>query len=381
MPTGRSHVQLNYTASQHVSDVIASLGRTEDIKFSPSDQRLAIAGFAKNTIAVFDICIAASEPKIHLTGVREIYSTHLNEPHGLDFLEEEFIVVANRGGGASIFKLPSSEGLHKLEPIEVIPAGDLGLLQAPGSVSISKKEQKVYEALICNNYGHNVTRHTIDFTQGCTVKSNEVFLERWLDIPDGVCVSKDRQWIAISNHRTQSVFLYNYSSALNMLSDPDGILRCTYYPHGLCFTSDSRCIIVADAGAPYVHLYAKEDSSWRGLHNPHRSFRVMNDEDFLRGRQNTQEGGPKGIDLHKAMNIFAITCEYQPLLFFDLATILRNTDCRTQKKLEVKYELDLQHKLSRAAQAEAQVALLNASRFWRITAPLRKALSHAIPTR
>ena len=53
-------MQINYTAPQHVCDVIAALGRTEDVKFSPSNRRLAIAGFIENKIGVFDICIAAS---------------------------------------------------------------------------------------------------------------------------------------------------------------------------------------------------------------------------------------------------------------------------------------------------------------------------------
>jgi hypothetical protein len=63
-------------------------------------RRLAVAGFGENKIAVFDVSIAASTPakNIALTGVAEISSSHLNQPHGVDFIDDETIVVANRYG-------------------------------------------------------------------------------------------------------------------------------------------------------------------------------------------------------------------------------------------------------------------------------------------
>ena len=299
---------------------------TEDIRFSPSNRRLAIAGFSKNKITVFDIFIDLSPDgtRITLTDVAAISSNHLRMPHGIDFVDEETIIVANRTADATILKLPSRElggNCYELAPLEVIRSGDV--LQTPGSVSVTRKDDNLYEALICNNYRHNVTRHFLDFSTGCSINSNEVFSNRSLEIPDGICISNDQHWIAVSNHMTHNVFLYEYNSSLNAFSDPDGILRCVYYPHGLRFTSDGRFILVADAAAPYVHIYAKNGSSWRGVHNPIRSLRVMSDQDFLRGRHNPQEGGPKGIDVDNAMNILAITCGNQPLAFFDLKAIIQ----------------------------------------------------------
>src|SRR3974390_952888 len=52
--------QIDYEAPQYVRDQIAALGRTEDIKFSLNNKRLAVAGFVRNTIAVFEISIVAS---------------------------------------------------------------------------------------------------------------------------------------------------------------------------------------------------------------------------------------------------------------------------------------------------------------------------------
>jgi hypothetical protein len=205
--------------------------------------------------------------------------------------------------------------------------------------------------------------------------------------PDGVSVSEP--WIAISNHNTHSVLLYENTGSLNEYSEPNGILRYAHYPHGLQFTSDGRFILVADAGAPYVHIYMKDGSGWRGVRSPFKSLRVLNDEDFFRGRTTVHQGGPKGIDIDNSMSTFVTTCEVLPLAFFDLAGVLewiflmqRNgshsspgfgetlnesyeTHCQGQRALEIKYELERQDQSNQA------VALLMNSRSWRITAPLR----------
>src|SRR5437879_3869809 len=105
-------MQIDYRASQPATDVIAAMGRAEDLKFSPSNKLLAIAGYAKNKIVVFNIDIdVADGTKITLTNAFELYSEQLKEPHGLDFLDEEIIIVTNRSGDAIFLKLPTDEKL------------------------------------------------------------------------------------------------------------------------------------------------------------------------------------------------------------------------------------------------------------------------------
>jgi hypothetical protein len=91
-------LEIDYSAPQHVRDIIGSLGRTEDLKFSPSNQLLAIAGYTKNKIAVFNIDVDKLNDgrRIMLTDAFELYSDQLNEPHGLDFLDEETVIVTNQ---------------------------------------------------------------------------------------------------------------------------------------------------------------------------------------------------------------------------------------------------------------------------------------------
>ncbi len=322
----RNHItpQIHYVAPQHVRDRVASLGRTEDIRFSPSSRRLAVAELVRNKIVVFEISVAASQDSknIALTGVAEILSPYLHSPHGIDFIDDEKILVANRDGEACIFELPlGAMGSNELAPLAIIRSEHVS---TPGSVAVIRKEHGLYEALICNNYVNSVTRHLLDLGAGSSIKNGEVLLKKWLDVPDSICVSEDMHWIAISNHNTHAVLLYKNDPSLNESSDPIGILRHINYPHGLRFTSDSRFIIVADAGSPYVNIYERDGSSWRGVRNPTLAFRILGDEDFLRGH-NSREGGAKGLDINSAANVLVTTCESQPLAFFDLAPILNDT--------------------------------------------------------
>jgi Lactonase, 7-bladed beta-propeller len=322
--------QIDYVAPKHVRDAVASLGRTEDVKFSPSNRRLAVAGFLKDKITVFDVSIAMSQSSksITLTGVAEISSTYLKQPHGVDFIDDEKILVANRLGQACIFELPlGATGSYELEPLAVIRSDDIS---TPGSVAVIRNGRGSYEALICNNYVDRVTRHRLDLGAAYSTK-NKVILSKWLDVPDSICVSKDAQWIAVSNHNNHAIFLYENNPSLNASSSPDGILRSNY-PHGVRFTSDGRFIFGATAGSPYVNIYEKGDATWRGVRSPLMSFRVLNNEDFLRGQDGRRgDGGTKGIDINNATNVLVTTSEIQPLAFFDLAVILEGA-CSLQRK-------------------------------------------------
>jgi len=388
-------MRINYTAPQHVREVIAALGRTEDIKFSPGNGRLALASYSKNKAAVFDIdiCDSSNGIQIDITGVAEIHSKHFSNPHGLDFIDDETFIVSNRTGDVLIFKLSAGKlanNRYELEPLGVI-GSDHGL-NAPGSLSVAHKDRNVYDVLICNNDGNSITRHLLNSATNCSVTHDEVLLKKWLDIPDGICVSTNRRWIAVSNHKMHSVLVYENSPALNEDSDPDCILRQVFFPHGLRFTADDHYLVVADAGAPYVHIYRREGPSWRGVRNPLASYRVMSEEVFLRGRYNPMEGGPKGVDINNAANVLVTTNECQNLAFFDFAKILETASSQgvcgfgSQLLIEqehgdpdafaLEYELHVQREAYERRNAkDAQIARLTNSSSWRLTAPLRSLIS------
>jgi len=331
--------EVDYDAPQQVRDAVASLGRTEDAKFSPSNRRLAVAGFGDSKIVVFGVSITVSGPSksIALTDVAEISSPHIDHPHGVDFIDDETIVVANRYGRPCVFRLPSgATGRHELEPLVVVDSEDIS---SPGSVAVIRNELGPSDALICNNYVHTVTKHRLDLNEARSIK-NETLLGKWLNIPDSICVSKDRQWIAVSNHNSHAIFLYENNPTLGASRRPDGILR-SYFPHGVRFTSDDRYIFGVSAGSPYVNVYETGAAGWRGVRRPLLSFRVLNPEDFTRGQDGRRaDGGAKGIDIHNATNVLVTTCEIRPLAFFDLTPVLNAAN-------------DLQQKANRAANSKA----------------------------
>jgi DNA-binding beta-propeller fold protein YncE len=319
--------EVHYTASVAAQRVIANLGRTEDVKFSPSNRRLAVAGFNANRIAVFDVAICRSADKVQvaLGGVVEIDAATLDGPHGLCFLDEDTVVVANRGGTVEVLSLPGVNAATNGRAVarQTIPGGPACRTHTPGSVAAVPLDDDTVELLVCNNYANSVTRHLLDRRRDFAPTADSLLLQKGLDVPDGICFSPDSHWIAVSNHNTHSVLLYERSRRLNPDSEPDGVLRNVLCPHGVQFTSDQEFILVADAAARYVNVYKKDGATWKGTRDPVRLFQVMAPEVFMRGRLNPREGGPKGIDIGTDSNVLVATCEFQTLAFFDVTEIVR----------------------------------------------------------
>ena len=356
-------MKISYQAAERVRALISTLGRTEDIRFSPNNRRLAIAAFNHSRIVLMDVEIATTggTPEVSLTDGVEISSSCLRYPHGLDFLDDETLVVANREGDVAVFKLPSTRGgAIDLSPIQVLAARSDSFVVTPGSVSVVRTVDGRCELLVCNNYGDTVSRHVIDRSANCAIVKSSILLKKWLDLPDGLCVSPDGYWIAVSNHNTNGILIYELSDALNEDSVPIGVLRGAAYPHGLRFSADGRHLFLADAGAPFVHVYSNRGQGWHGTRSPAASIRVMEEQVFRSGRNNPQEGGPKGIDLDKSMTVLATTSEYQPLLFLDAAAMLAAASSAAPP-IEAEYELGILETAARfkarARQIEEQAAM------------------------
>jgi DNA-binding beta-propeller fold protein YncE len=356
-------LEVGFDAPEGVRAALAAIGRTEDVRFAPSGRRLAIACFVGQGIALADVAITVGEsgPEIAVTSFDLLESTALNDPHGVDFVDDDTLVVANRGGGVAVLRLPSSGGGELTAyPVD----GEVeGMFQAPGSVAVRSLGEGHHELLVCNNSANTVTRHVIDGT-GALVRG-EIVLRRWLDIPDGLTLSHDGQWLAVSNHNTHTVFLYERSE-IGEDADPVGILRGVSYPHGIRFAADDSYLVVADAGAPYVHVFVPSGGDWEGVGYPAATITVMDDDTFLRGRHNPQEGGPKGIDLDPRSGVLVATSQCQPLAFFDLPSALDGEHGRPDDAL-VRYEIGVlaeaeSVKAAAAAEASALHAEIASSR-------------------
>jgi hypothetical protein len=371
---------ITYDAPPHIRAALDVVGRTEDLRFAPSNRRLALAGFGRDSIVVVDLEISSGlhGPRVSLTGVTELVSPRFDQPHGVDFLDDDTLLVANRAGDIAVVRMTpdgSAPSGWRLTPADPPPEKGFDLLNAPGSIQVIGGADDDVEVLVCNNSGGNVTTHALvrdATTGGVTVTSNEVLLQRWLNIPDGVAVSPSEGWLAVSNHEHHVVMVYERSSEAPD-ADPVCILRGAAYPHGLRFTSQGRLLIVADAAAPFLHVYEREGDSWCGVQQPAASVRVMDDEAFRAGQRNMEEGGPKGLDIDRGEQVLAVTSESMPLTFLDLRALLEGPRQGSDPALRLSYELAVIERAEAVmARVERRVTRLEQSRSFRITEPLRR---------
>jgi hypothetical protein len=318
---------LDYQATPVVQAVIGRLGRTEDIRFSPSRRRLAFSAFTDGRIIVLEIAITPSPsgPLIFLSDYVAFSSKNIDHPHGMAFIDEHTLVVANRTQFVSIFTIPPMGGAEKefvIKPLRIIWRNRFRRLDSPGSVDVYPIGKGIYRLLICDNYAHVVTSALLNKKHNFRVSGHNVLLAKSLEIPDGVCVSQDQKWIAVSNHMPGTVFIYANEPDLNPESDPVATLLGMDCPHGIRFVEQDQKIIVADAATHFVHVYANAGKGWSGDYQPYRVIRVLDDHTFQLGRYNVEEGGTKGIDVDLDSGVLAMTCEHQPLTFYALQTFL-----------------------------------------------------------
>ena len=78
--------------------------RTEDVKFSPSGRVLAVV--ATNGVISLLAVDTCSRP-VQIGQYAELHSTSLSSPHGIDFLSEDVVVVANRSGWSRSIAFPA----------------------------------------------------------------------------------------------------------------------------------------------------------------------------------------------------------------------------------------------------------------------------------
>ncbi|MBN9020863.1 MAG: hypothetical protein J0H08_01940 [Rhizobiales bacterium] len=317
---------LGFEAPDDIRAAIAAIGRTEDVRFSPDGRRLLIAGFGRSRLLVLDIAVEdrAGTPRLRIAGALEIDSPDLHEPHGADFAGPDHVVVANRSGTVVLLPLPAGGSGLRRATVAAEPLGPAGFahVETPGSVAVVPVHGDRYRVLVCNNFAHHVTRHRLVLGRRPAVGRSAILLRARLNVPDGIAVSPSRRWIAVSSHFTNSVMLYRAGWLLGEKTAPAGELVAAGYPHGVRFTADGRFVVVADAGGPVVRIYAARGDDWRGEREALRAVHVIDDDAFRRGRHNPEEGGPKGIDIDAGSRVIAVTCEEQPLAFFDFRAML-----------------------------------------------------------
>lgn len=327
---GLAAASVEFRPAPVVAEALARFGRTEDVRFSPANRLLAIAGYHRQACLFLRVEVGQGPrgPFVAAADCFEIASDGMRSVHGVDFVDARTVAVANRDGKVAVLELPADAGGGESRRVPVLRTlrGSLSRkarIKTPGSLAVSRSAAGRPSILVCNNYVHTVTRHVLSPRLGHRALRNETLAKNGLDIPDGIAVSHDGRWIAVSSHGTRDVKLYDAALPLGPEVEPAGVLRQANYPHGLRFTADDRHIVVADAASQNVYVYARGDG-WSGPRDPIRRVAVLDRETFLRGHNNPEEGGPKGLDIDRTGTVLAVTCEEQQLAFFSLASVLGN---------------------------------------------------------
>lgn len=359
-------------ADAAVHGVLHGIGRTEDVRFSPDNRRLALTAFHENRLLLLDVAVedGATGLQVRLRAVTQLSAAEITEPHGVDFLDDDTIVVANRSGDLSVHALPiRGTAVGAVTGVRTVAV--LDGIDSPGSVRVLPTPTGTSEVVVCDNRAGALTVHAVHHTEvGPVVDAGTVHLRRWLDIPDGVAGSADSRWLAVSNHGSQSVLVYDRAAGVDERSPPDAILRGVAYPHGLAFTPDGRHLVVADAARPLVHVFEAGDDGWAGTAYPVATHRIKEDDAYTRHRRNPQEGGPKGLDLDRTGSVAVVTSEGQPLACFAVADLRATSgEAGGPRRLDYEHEalehattreVTLAHAILRADQANARADEANA---------------------
>jgi hypothetical protein len=358
--------QIALEMPSEVRDVLRSLGRTEDVRLAPDGQRLAIACYWRDAIAVCDVELArsASGPTAALTRLELLSSPLLREPHGLDWRDDNTLVVANRAGAVALLRLVDDE---------LVPLGTPVDLDAPGSVTVRSLDDGSHEVLVCENWRNEIARLVLHGDSDIRVARAAQCA--WLDLPDGVALGGGGRWLAVSNHNTHTVFVFDREAGED--GDPAAVLRGVDYPHGLRFAADDCMLLVADAGAPHIHVFARPADVWRGASFPAATVAVLDEPTFRRGRHNPMEGGPKGVDLDPSTDVLMVTCEELPLAFFDATELLeRPQELGVDADALLLHELEalgaVQRERQETDRVRAELSAVVATKAWRLTAPARR---------
>jgi hypothetical protein len=320
----------------HTTRALSRIGRTEDIHISPDGHYLALAAYLLNKILIIRININKEKNRwnIALNKSFEITSNALSQPHGVFWLDNQHIMVANRSADSIILKIPKHHSKSNLDlvPVSSIKARILDLDKDSSCLHVYNFGAGLYEALFCSNDGHYVSAHILDESKKFAIQSSIILLQKDLNVPDGVAVSNDKKWIGVSNHDKHNIFIYPNHNQLDKHTDPSAILSGPMYPHGIIFFNDDHYIFVADAGAPFVYGFFSPSGIWKGQFQPFIKLQVMDEDSFAVSHVNVQEGGPKGIYITQDTHLLIITCDQLRLAFFDLKKILKPFKHKIKKK-------------------------------------------------
>lgn len=317
-------------APPDVADALAGIGRAEDAVFSPDGRRVAVAGFAADTLVVLEVVVTPGcddeAPGVAVSGFTTVRCDAFDQPHGVAFVDDHVLVASRKGAVTFVPAPPVTAGVAhtRVEPAFSLDVQTPFQVRWPGSARADRLTPGLFEVVVCNNYVHRITRHLVDVQRSRSLQDDLLLSGGILDIPDGVALSKDGRWMALSNHHTHVVFVYDRAAITDLQTAPVATLHGMRHPHGLTFTHDDSALLVADGGSPFITVFER-GRTWRGDRTPDATVRVMTDEMFAINNRNPGEGGSKGVDLHPSGTVAVISGETRPVAFFDTVPLVGRT--------------------------------------------------------
>jgi len=287
---------------------------------------------------IYLMVVNTSARPIAVTRSVELRSASLVSPHGIDFVRDDLVAVANRGGWVTFYIIPpvsawrdgmSIEPIHEMGSDWFGPkgstrkSGDRAVNCGPGSVRVYK--QLLY---VCCNNQSTVTAHPFTVRRKIIkTGAGEIVAREGLEIPDGLALSRDGRWLAVGDHNQRRITIFRRADRAPCcdLSDVD-----LSHPHGICFDPTGTALYVADAGERGVHVFVSPDGWVTSMTCSSFKMPAVDEDAFRKTKESVPEihrpleGGIKGIDVDASGRIIATTCQNQMLRFFESSLVTKN---------------------------------------------------------
>lgn len=295
-----------------------SIKRAEDVTYSPSGNRVCVVDLYGNCLFVFNV--ERNGDTIQLSGGARITGTEIRGPHGVVWLDEERVIVGNRGAGVTFHSIPrDAKGEITLHSSLSLYENDGQLVTTPGSLFYRKIDDTYGELFSCNNFSDMISCHLVEKVDGeYSVSNHRVLLNEGLNTPDGLCLSPDEKFFFVSDHFSKQILIYTLSAELPVCVGSIG--NCGY-PHGLGYHSGSDALFSAGAGDRNVYVTKIGAGGWQAELTPTYQFETMTEAEFEVTHINPEDGGAKGISICPEEKTLAVSGMARPLAFYDVASI------------------------------------------------------------
>lgn len=301
--------------------------RTEDVRFSPSGRRVVVAS-TDGSLHLF--AVEPSSRPLEVTYQTRLVSSELLSPHGVEFLSEDAVAVANRHDTIRAFRVPLRNTWDPETEIDRIGEMDSDWFGAPRETRRLRERSVATgpgavrrhgrELLVCCNKLNTVTAHTFALGENhVSFGAGRIVAQDGLEIPDGLAVSHDGAWLAVSDHDNNRILVYRLADGTLSCALMDDALK---FPHGLCFDRTGNFLLSADAGNRFIHVFQGE-GGWM-VDQTRSEDRIDAVPLFVFDRTQSAvpeafrplEGGSKGIDIDPSGRLVAITCRHLLLRVF-----------------------------------------------------------------